>query len=469
MITTLLRRPLYAAALVLALPATAQEAAPQQPNMQGQPADFTQVVAEQSSAVVGIQARGLRPMQPIPGMPGMPPGFPGQQSPQQEIAALGSGFMISDQGHIVTNNHVIEGAQEIEILLADGTARPAELVGADPATDLAVLQVENSEGISVARWGDSAQMQPGAWTIAIGSPFGLGGTVTVGVLSATSRDIRSGPYDDFLQTDASINSGNSGGPLFNAAGEVVGVNTAIFSPVGGNVGIGFAVASATARTIVDQLIAGGRVQRGYIGVSLQPIDDALARAFELNEAVGALVTSVDPEGAAAQAGIEEGDVILELNGTAVTAPRDLSRSVAALEVGSEATLAVLRRGERTEITVTVGERGTDMAEQPSETDPAEPQARLGLVLSPLPELLRRNLGLEEGQGLLIQRVEPQSPAGRAGLQPGDVILAAGNQPVGAAEELAAQWRQAREEGRPLLLRIGRAGGTVFVAVEPAAE
>ncbi|TFL16005.1 trypsin-like peptidase domain-containing protein [Jannaschia formosa] len=440
------------------------------------PQDFTAIVEEMSPTVVAITARGMTaPSSAMSegepfgrrgpfGMPGPFGAMPGQEVPERERVAGGSGFMISEDGYIVTNNHVVEGASDVEILLNDGTTRDAEVVGTDPATDIAVLQIADTTGIAVASWGDSDAMQPGAWTIAIGSPFGLGGTVTVGVLSATSRVIGAGPYDAFLQTDASINSGNSGGPLFNTSGEVIGVNTAIFSPRGGNVGIGFAVPSSIAEDVVRQLIETGDVERGFIGVSLQGIDDGLARALGLDGTEGAIVASVEPGAPAETAGIEEGDVILSIDGTAAEDPRQISQMVADLSPGSDVPITVFRDGERIEVTLTLAERGGASEDAARDATPVEGE-RLGLAVSPVPELVRRNLGLDDGQAIMVQNVQPGSPAAEAGLMQGDVILSAAGEDVGDAGGLSDAWAEAREAGRPLLLRVSRDGNTLFVAVE----
>ena len=458
-----------AIACLASTPATiAQEAAMTPPE------DFTTIVADLSPTVVGITARGVAaPRQMAPergpfGMPGPFGGMPGQQAPQRETVAGGSGFMISEDGYVVTNNHVVEGATEVEILLTDGSTRAAEVVGTDPATDIAVLQIEDMSDIAVAEWGDSEAMEPGAWTIAIGSPFGLGGTVTVGVLSATSRVIGAGPYDAFLQTDASINSGNSGGPLFNTSGEVIGVNTAIFSPGGGKVGIGFAVPSSIAENVVQQLIDTGDVQRGFIGVTLQAINDSLARALNLEGTDGAIVTSVEPEAPAEAAGIREGDVILSIDGQTTEDPRQISRAVADIAPGTDVPVTVFRDGERIEVTLTLAEREAAQGEDaPQEMTPEGEM--MGLAVAPVPELVRRNLGLEEGEAIIVQRVQPGSPASDAGIMQGDVILGAGDEDVSSAQELSDAWADARDADRPLLLRINRNGNLLFLGVEAEQE
>ncbi len=467
---TSIRNLAMAAAMLTLLPF-----APSTAEAQDAPGDFTHIVAEVSPTVVAIIAQRLVSPRaqregPQRGGPMRPFRGPEPDDAPQQAAAQGSGFVISEDGHIVTNNHVIQEATEIEVLLADGSRVPAELIGTDPATDLAVLQVDElTEGASVASWGDSEALLPGAWTIAIGSPFGLGETVTVGVLSARSRDIRSGPYDEFLQTDASINQGNSGGPLFNTQGEVIGVNTAIFSPTGANVGIGFAVPSRLATLVVDQLIEEGEVRRGFIGVSLQPMTEVLAQAIGHDQAQGVLVSQVVPDGPADDAGLQMGDIILQLDGEDTEMPRDLSMAVAEIAPDTTAVLTILRGDEEMEIEVTVGlrdarERPRPMADAPEDAAPEE--ERLGLALTPLPGAIRRELGLPDDFGAMIQRVVPGSPAHEAGLRRNDVILEAGAQPVEEPGDIAQAWAQAREENRPLLMRVMRGNASLFVAVSP---
>jgi serine protease Do len=387
------------------------------------------------------------------------------RAPQQQQArqSLGSGFFISQDGYVVTNNHVIENASEIHVILSDRTDVPARLVGRDPSTDIAVLKIEPRPDIAAASWGNSDAMEPGAWTIAIGSPFGLGGTVTVGVLSARSRDIRSGPYDDFLQTDAAINQGNSGGPLFNAAGEVVGVNTAIFSPSGGSVGIGFAVPATTARSVADQLIRNGRVERGYVGLRLQEITPAIARALGRPDDKGVLVAGVEPGGPGEKAGLRNGDVITQIGQQAVESGRDLSRAVAALRPGSQAQLTVQRGGRTQDVTVAVGQRAEQQPVQTGALTAPETGRRLGVQLGNLDEATRRQSGAEGG--VVVRQVEPGSPAAENGIRPGDVIIEANNQPVSQPTDVANAWSQAQRDKKPVLLRVRREGQSVFVAVE----
>jgi len=378
--------------------------------------------------------------------------------------ALGSGFMISPDGYIVTNNHVVANAAEIHVRLMDKTDVPAAVVGRDPEIDIAVLKIDPQPGIAVASWGDSDAVAPGAWTIAIGSPFGLGGTVTVGVLSARSRDIRSGPYDDYLQTDAAINRGNSGGPLFNVAGEVIGVNTAIYSPSGGSIGIGFAVPSRTARAAVDQIIRTGHVERGFIGLRLQDVTPPIAQALGRPNQKGALVAGVEHGAPAEAAGVSSGDIVTALNNRPVENGRDLSRGVADLKPGSRATLGILHNDEQRDVTVTIAPR-----REPSETRtgslPADADSQLGLALGPIPEELRSTLDLGTASGgVLVQQVRPGSPAADSGLQSGDVILSANNLPVNAPQDVARAWNDARQRKRPVLLGVQRDRQSMFIAV-----
>jgi serine protease Do len=287
----------------------------------------------------------------------------------------------------------------------------------------------------------------------------------VGVISARARDIRSGPFGDYIQTDAAINRGNSGGPLFNARGEVIGVNTAIFSPTGGNVGIGFAVPSRTAQAVADQLIRTGRVERGYVGLRLQEITPAIAEALGRPDNKGVLAASIEPGGPAEKAGVKAGDVITAFNGKPVESGRDLSRAVAALRPGTQAVMTVLRDGRTQELTVAVGQRREEQPTQTGALDAPDGGKRLGLALSPIPDAARGQLGLEPGTAeVLIQRVEPNSPAAASGLRSGDVIVAANNEPVVAPTDIANAWSEAQRQKKPVLLRVKREDQYLFVAV-----
>jgi serine protease Do len=454
------------AALALApLPAAAQQV----------PTDFTAIVKQKMPAVVAIttqqrveeqeQAQSLPDDLPFREFFRRYYGEPSEPRQRQPRQALGSGFVISSDGYIVTNNHVVEDAAEIHVVFGERNNVPAKLVGRDPATDIAVLKVDPPPNMAIATWGDSDAAEPGSWVIAIGSPFGLGGTVTVGVVSARSRDIQSGPYDDYIQTDASINRGNSGGPLFNARGEVIGVNTAIFSPSGVNIGIGFAVPSQTAQAVADQLIRTGSVERGYVGLRLQEITPALAQALGRQDHKGVLVASVEPGGPADSAGFRSGDVITLFDRKPVESGRDLSRAVAAMKPGTQAPVTVIRDGQPMDLTVTIGQRSEEQTARSAAPDGADDK-RLGLALSPIPEAARAQLGLEPGtSGVLIQRVEPNSPAAEAGLRQSDVIVSANNQPVSTPADVAKAWTDAQGQKRPVLLRVKREDQYLFVAIE----
>jgi len=447
------------------------------------PQGFEEMVAEQLPAVVGILATRTTPDDPTSTeAPQLPPGLeeffgqpPGAVPPPGPLSAAGSGFIVSADGYVVTNNHVVAGAEMVEVVLEDERRLDAEIVGADPATDIALLKVSADEDLPVADWGDSGDLRIGQWVVAIGNPFGLGGTVTAGILSARSRDLNAGPYDDFLQTDAAINSGNSGGPLFNAAGEVVGVNTAIFSPSGGSVGIGFAVPSRVARNVVEDLQDAGVVERGYLGVQIQPVSEDLAEALGLEtvggeDAAGALVADVTEGGPAAEAGLEAGDIITAVAGTEIGTPRDLTFEVAELEVGETVSLTVVRDGETQALDAEIGSQPATLygaaAEPGTEAEPeAEAGPMLGITVAPVTADLRSGLGLpDDVEGLAISSVAPGSAAADAGLLPGDVIAEAAGEPVRGIEALRAAAAEAEGAARPLLLRVWSAGTYGFRAV-----
>ncbi len=439
------------------------------------PTDFTAIVREKMPAVVAITTKQrVEEQQQAQSIPEDMPfqeffrryfeeqrPNPEQQQPRQ---ALGSGFVISPDGYIVTNNHVVEDATEIHVVFGERNNVPAKLVGRDPSSDIAVLKVDPQPNMAVAAWGNSDAAEPGSWVIAIGSPFGLGGTVTVGVVSARSRDIHSGPFDDYIQTDAAINRGNSGGPLFNARGEVIGVNTAIFSPVGANIGIGFAVPSRTAQTVADQLIRTGHVERGYVGLRLQEITPAIAQALGRPDQKGVLVASVEPGGPAEKAGVKTGDVITRIGDQTVEGARDLSRTVAGMKPGMQTRLTVVRGGSPQDVTVTVGQRPDEQASQAGAPQGADTSGkRLGVALAPVDEAARQKLG-PDATGVLVQRVEPNSPAAENGIRPGDLIVSANNHEVTQASDVAEEWARAQKDKKPILLRIKRDGQYLFVAV-----
>ncbi|MFX0543706.1 DegQ family serine endoprotease [Roseovarius sp. S4756] len=444
----------------------------------GAPISFSEIVKKKLPAVVGIISTVDAPAAQRGAQPQLPPGMGdlfgaprGPRGPQGPAQAQGSGFIITGDGYVVTNNHVIEQASGIEVVLEDERRFDAVLVGTDPATDIALLKIESDEELPHVAWGASDDLEIGDWTVAIGNPFGLGGTVTAGILSARSRNINAGPYDDFLQTDAAINRGNSGGPLFNVDGDVVGVNTAIVSPSGGSVGIGFAVPSAVAQRIVADLQDDGAVQRGWLGVGIQPVTEDIASALDLDTAEGTLVSSVTRDSPAEKAGLRPGDVILSLGGAPVEGPRELSLAVADLEVGSDAALTVLRGGSEQEVTVEIGlHPSQSIAEAGTDEPEADGTPRLGVSIAPLDAAVRARLELpEELSGVAITGVQPDSAAARAGLQPGDVITAASGDEVGDLDTLRAAVKSAADAETPLLLRVYRGGNYTFIAVKLAGE
>ena len=377
----------------------------------------------------------------------------GRPAPEQgeRRGGQGSGFVIHADGFIVTNAHVVGENTEVKVELADGREMTARVVGRDTATDVALLKVEAGAPLPALTFGDSDRTRVGEWVMAMGNPFGLGGTVTAGIVSARGRQIGAGPYDDFIQTDASINPGNSGGPLFNAAGEVVGVNTAIFSPSGGNIGIGFAVPSKMVQAVVAQLRDHGVVSRGWLGVSLQPMDRDLAAAMRLADAKGALVNAVESDSPAAKAGLRAGDVITAIDGRRVETPRDLAAGVADVAPGRTATLAVLRDGAAIEQRVEIGANPANAAAgKPGQ--PAQPS--LGLGLAPRPQ-----------GGVAITRVEPGSVAAERGLREGDVVLRADGRDATQPRDVTEAVSAARSAGRPsIALQVERDGARRFVAI-----
>jgi serine protease Do len=392
-----------------------------------------------------------------------------QQRPRRS-QALGSGFVISEDGFIVTNNHVIEGADEIRVEFFSGLELRAELVGTDPLTDIALLKVDHDSPLPAVPWGDSERARVGDWVIAVGNPLGQGFSVSAGIISAKGRALQ-GSFDDYIQTDAAINRGNSGGPLFNMDGEVIGVNTAILSPTGGSIGIGFAMSSAVATRVVDQLQRYGETFRGWLGVRIQDVTPEIAEAIGLDRPRGALVTDV-PEGPAQVAGVLSGDVIVTFDGGRVTDTRDLVRRVGNTEVGKEVQLGVFREGDEVELSVVLGRReAAEGGAAPTAPSEAEPQVSemLGLSLSVVTDALRDRFGLPAGtEGLVVTDVDETSEAWVKGLRPGDVITEAGQRPVGSIADFEARVDEARDAGRRSLLLLIRSGGEPrFVAINIA--
>ena len=394
----------------------------------------------------------------------------GPNLPPPRVASLGSGFIIDPSGIIVTNNHVIANAEQITVTLSDDTTLQAEVIGRDAVTDLALLKVEPKAPLPAASWGDSAKARVGDWVLAIGNPFGLGGTVTSGIISATARDIHSGPYDDFLQTDASINRGNSGGPMFDLAGEVIGINTAIFSPSGGSIGIGFAIPSAFARPIIDQLKATGKVERGWIGARIQPVTDDLAEAVGLDKGRGAMIAGVDPASPAAQAKLQPGDVILAFDGKPIDRSRQLPRLVADTAPDTFVKLSVWRDGKDQELELKVTALNPSRpAPPPPEPEKPKPPPSLdafGLKLTKLTAELRKQFSLPEtAKGVVITEVPQNSPGAAQGLRAGDLVVAVGHEAVTSLEEVQQKVAGAKKNGhKNALVRVEREGNTRFIAL-----
>jgi serine protease Do len=430
--------------------------------------DFSNLVAQVKPAVVSItttideaQSEAAHPAIPLP--------FPFNQmvphGSRGAHEARGSGFIIRRDGLIATNNHVVKDGSSVSVTLDDGTELKATVLGSDPRTDIALLKIDAGKPLPFIQLGNSRDVRPGEWVVAMGNPFGLGGSVTAGIVSAISRDIGSGPYDSFIQVDAPINQGNSGGPLFTQDGKVIGMNTAIFSPTGGSVGIGFAIPSDMIRTVSEQLVARGHVTRGYVGVGSQAVSGAMAKAMHLPDASGALLASVENGSPAANAGLEPGDVIQSVNGQKITTPRELAMTVATVAPGQEARFHVLRDGQDRDIAVTVGEQPREKTVHARAEEPA-PHGQLGLGLGPLTPDLRDQLQVPNGlEGALVRSVRPGSPAEEAGLRPGDVIVGVGKRSVSSASDATKAIRSALDgKDHAVALRVLRDGTTAFVGV-----
>src|SRR5215468_2105412 len=391
----------------------------------------------------------------------------------RRVNSLGSGFIIDSAGIVVTNNHVIADADEITVILNDGSRIKAELTGKDQKTDLALLRVKTEKQLKSVKFGNSDSLRLGEWVVAIGNPFSLGGTVTAGIVSARNRDINSRPYDNYIQTDAAINRGNSGGPLFNLEGEVVGINTAIISPSGGSIGIGFAVPSKTAMPVIEQLKQFGEARRGWLGVRIQQVTDEIAESLKINPPRGALVAGVDDRGPAKPAGIEPGDVIVKFDGKDIKEMRDLPRVVADTPVGKQTPVIVIRKGKEETKTVTLGrlEDGEKVAAaDPKDSGPAEKpvvKKTLGLELANMSDDLRRRYKIKDTvKGVIITGVDANSPAADKRLAPGEVIVEIAQEAVASADELQAKIDKLKKDGRKsaLLLVAGADGELRFVAL-----
>jgi serine protease Do len=386
------------------------------------------------------------------------------RNPAEKVVALGSGFIIDPRGYIVTNNHVVANADKVTVIFQDNSRHTAKVLGRDEKTDIALLKIDTNQKLPYVTWGDSDDAKVGDWVVAVGNPFGLGGTVTAGIVSALGRNINEGPYDDFLQIDAPINRGNSGGPTFDLHGQVIGINTAIYSPSGGSVGIGFAVPANTAKYVVDQLEEHGHVTWGWLGVAIQSITPSIAKGLGLNpgQATGALVASVVPDSPAAKAGLEAGDVITAAGGHEIKAVHDLPRLVAAASVGNKLSLTILRNGKERTIEATIGEIPNKVAS--AEQGGEQPSTALGMELAPLTAQLRRELQVPKNvNGVVVDHIANDSPARALGLQTGDVIVSIDQKPAATPPEAAAQLKEAAAQGNVLLL-VNRHGTNEFVGL-----
>ncbi len=384
--------------------------------------------------------------------------FQGNPPRNFEQKGVGSGFIISRDGYILTNNHVVDNADEIKVSLADGKEYKGKVVGRDPKTDLAVVKIEGASDLHALKLGNSDDLKVGNWVVAVGSPFGLEQTVTAGIVSAKGRVLGSGPYDNFIQTDASINPGNSGGPLINMNGEVVGINTAI---IANGQGIGFAIPINTAKDIAPQLEQKGHVTRGWLGVGIQEVTPALAKSFGIKEGKGALVAQVMPGGPAEKAGIEQGDVIVNFDGKEIASSKDLPRIVAATPIGKTVTVKLLRDGKAVDQQVKVGEmeeKGERVANAPS-------RKSLGIAVQNLTPEIANELGVKKERGVVVTQVEPGSPAAEAGIQTGDVVQEVNRKPVNSVDDFIQKVDKAKD-GDSVLLLIQRGKNNLFAAVTP---
>lgn len=475
--------------VVIGLAAAAQARAPE--------GDFADLAERLLPSVVNIsttqtvQNRGGLPE----GMPQFPPGSPFEDffkeffdrqqrgegnRPPRQVSSLGSGFIVDARGYVVTNNHVIAEADQVRVILHDNTELEAKVVGRDPEVDIAVLKVEMKNGrqLSAVQWGDSDKIRVGEWTLAIGNPFGLGGTVTAGIVSARGRDINAGRYDDFLQTDASINKGNSGGPLFDKSGNVIGINTAIFSQTGGSIGIGFAVPANLAKPVVQQLIEFGRTKRGWLGVQIQSVTDEMVEALGLSQARGALVAKVVPGGPAQKAGIDSGDVIVSFDGKAIATTNALTRSVAETPVGKTVNVEIMRKGKKQTVKATLGELEAAMASakaensQKADANRGKPGrnetelADLGLRVAPLSKELRQKHDIKDDvKGVVVTDVDPEGPAAKRDVRVGDVIIEMAQSEVRNPDDAVEMLKALKDAKRKVaLLQIQRGGEPRFVPV-----
>ncbi|MBN8891902.1 MAG: serine protease [Rhodospirillales bacterium 70-18] len=461
--------PLLAAGLS-AVPAQARSA----------PESFADLAESLLPGVVNISTSQTITSKSGPDVPVFPPGSPfeqffkdfmdknrpgqrGQPAPPRKMQSLGSGFIVDPSGIVITNNHVIDGADEITVTLHDGSTLKAKLIGRDDRTDIAVLKVNPDKPLHAVPFGDSDKARVGDWVLAIGNPFGLGGSVTAGIISARGRDISQGPYDNFIQTDAAINKGNSGGPLFNMAGEVIGINTAIYSPSGGSIGIGFSIPSNLARTVVAQLRDFGHARRGWLGVRIQQVTPDIAESVGLKEAGGAMVAGVNDGGPAEQAKIRNGDIILKFNGQDVKEMRTLPRIVAETEIGKEVPVVVWRDGHELVLQAKVGELPDDQKQ--ADAKPEKPAPDKGIELSDLgmkleaitPETRDKYQLTADQKGVLVTGVTNGTPAADKGLKPGDVIVEVQQEEVATPADVQKLVDKIRKTSRKSVLMLVQSG------------
>jgi serine protease Do len=470
------------ASLPIAVEALAQPGVP--PAVAARPQGFADLAEHLSPMVVNISTSQTlrRPGTAQNETPAPPQGSPNddffrnfldRDNRPRRVQSLGSGFIIDATGYVVTNNHVIDGADEITVIFSDTTSLTATLVGKDDKTDLALLKVNPKAPLSVAKFGNSDKARVGDLVMAIGDPFGLGGTVTAGIISARNRDINSGPYDDFIQTDASINRGNSGGPLFNMDGEVIGVNSAIYSPTGGSVGIGFSIPSNAAERVIDQLKGTGTISRGWLGVRIQAVTEEIAQSLGLDKAKGALIAGMTEGGPAAKGGIQSGDVVITFDGKPVADSRALPRLVADTDVGKTVDVEVMRKGQAKTMPVTVEKLVEDdkvasaNGPRPGTSAPSTPQiVNLGMTLAPITADSRRRYKLDEKVvGAVVTEVDGDSPAGQKNIRAGDVITEVAQQKVTSPEEVSAKLSEEKNAGhKVVLLQVSRGGELTFIGV-----
>ena len=473
----------------------------EKPVIAERPASFADLVEKLSPAVVNVsteqkakagdtQGFGL-PFQDLPDTPEFEPfrqffdqfnKQQGQKSdkdeePDREVYSLGSGFVIDPTGFIITNNHVIDDAEEITVTFGDNSKYKAKVIGRDKKTDLALLKIDAKKALPFVPMGDSDGMRVGDWVIAIGNPYGLGGSVTQGIISARQRSINAGPFDDFLQTDAPINRGNSGGPLFNRKGEVIGINTAIFSPSGGSIGIGFAIPVALAKPVIDQLKEFGRTHRGWLGVKIQEVSEEAAESIGMGKQMGALVLEVSKGSPADKAGIQAGDVITNFDGKDISEMRFLPRMVAETKIGKTVPITYWRNNASKTVQIAVGEldEKEDAADSTDQGKGKKPKGTgemvMGMRVSPLTPIIREQLHLSESQtGVSVVDVDRGSEAAKRGIRPGDIIVDVNNEPVKTADDLKKAFETARKKDRKFaLVRVTREKETAFVTLPTTEE